>query len=69
MITTAQAATILQVSRSRILKLIAAKCLPAEKLGRGMGDSARRPRTCHRPGRIGYDGSVQHVLFPAISAP
>ena len=29
MITTAQAATILQVSRSRILKLIAAKRLPA----------------------------------------
>ena len=34
MITTAQAATILQVSRSRILKLIAAKRLPAKKLGR-----------------------------------
>jgi len=34
MITTAQAATILQVSRSRILKLIEAGRLPAEKLGR-----------------------------------
>jgi len=34
MITTAQAATILRVSRSRILKLINAKRLPAEKLGR-----------------------------------
>lgn len=34
MITTAQAATILQVSRSRVLKLIEAGRLPAEKLGR-----------------------------------
>jgi len=34
MITTAQAAIILEVSRSRILKLIEAKRLPAEKLGR-----------------------------------
>ncbi len=34
MLTTAQAADILQVSRSRILKLIDAKRLPAEKIGR-----------------------------------
>lgn len=34
MITTNQAAEVLQVSRSRILKLIAAGRLPAEKLGR-----------------------------------
>ena len=34
MLTTAQAAAILQVSRSRILKLIDAKRLPAEKIGR-----------------------------------
>lgn len=34
MLTTTQAATILQVSRSRILKLIEAGRLPAEKLGR-----------------------------------
>ena len=34
MLTTAQAATILQISRSRILKLIEAGRLPAKKLGR-----------------------------------
>jgi len=33
-LTTAQAATILQISRSRILKLIEAGRLPAKKLGR-----------------------------------
>jgi excisionase family DNA binding protein len=34
MITTAQAAVILNISRSRILKLIAAGRLPAQKFGR-----------------------------------
>ena len=34
MLTTAQAATILQISRSRILKLIEVGRLPAKKLGR-----------------------------------
>ena len=53
MITTAQAAIILQVSRSRILKLIEAGRLPAEKIGR---DWLIRPEDLElvkvrRPGR------------------
>ena len=53
MLTTAQAAIILQVSRSRILKLIEAGRLPAEKLGR---DWLIRPEDLElvkvrRPGR------------------
>ena len=53
MLTTNQAATILQVSRSRILKLIEAGRLPAEKFGR---DWLIRPEDLElvkvrRPGR------------------
>ncbi len=53
MITTAQAATILQVSRRRVEALINAKRLPAEKIGR---DWLIRPEDLElvkvrRPGR------------------
>lgn len=53
MLTTAQAAMILRVSRSRVLKLIEAGRLPAEKIGR---DWLIRPEdlglvSVRRPGR------------------
>jgi len=78
MITTAQAAVILKISRSRVLKLIEAKRLPAEKLGRDWLIQPRdielvRERRTGRPGKTELDAetaamSADQALMAALTA-